>query len=187
MVRCLNRASSSATVLRACAISSESFHLAEALFTWLHDHRPAIRSLETVGDGAEGIFGSLLEQGASVVEPDVLATGLGMLVAAREPLPRFVTDLVLREKRGEFATAVSPLLLPRERPRRPVYALRNDTVRHFLAERLGEERLVESHRRLTEIVAPLPWEEANFPPEVRDYGLRHGVEHYLGFGDRDSG
>lgn len=163
----------------ALRISGDNFHVADVLFTWLHDHRPAIRSLEGVGEGEEGLFGSILEQGASAIDEKTLETGLGLLAAALEPLPRFGALLELREKEWDFADALSPLLLPRKRRLEPIFALRNDTIRYYLEERLGAERMEEAHRSLAERVAPWPWENARFPDEVRLYGLRHGVEHWL--------
>jgi WD40 repeat protein len=172
------------TIRRDWEISQDSFHLADILFAWLSDQRPGIRSLENVRPG--GLLGSILEQAASTMDGEILANGLGLVAAAREPLPRFVTHLHLGENDRRFADALFPLLLPPGQGNEPVFAPRNETVRRHLEVRLGAERMLEAHRRLAERVAPLPWESAKFPIEVRIYGLRHGVEHWLKARDHGS-
>lgn len=168
---------------RALAISQGNFHLADVLFAWLRDRRPAIRSLENIGEGTEGLFGSILERAASAIGEEILANGLGLLAVAREPLPQFAIHLVTDRNR-EIADSLSPLLLPREDHNEPIFAPRNETVRRYLYERLGADRIEEASRLLAAWIARLPWGKR--PEEVKPYALRHGVEHWLQAGDQGS-
>ncbi|HLL23744.1 MAG TPA: WD40 repeat domain-containing protein, partial [Kofleriaceae bacterium] len=158
----------------------------------LHDHlaamEPSVRGETALPAGLRGLLADAWRRAIAAAGDDVLAVrqGLALICAVRRPLALdYIADLAgCRDEaaRGRFAAAIAPLVAEpqAEHPASSaVVQLRHDAFRQFVEGQLTAGELAAAHATLSKHLCAWPMKS----PEVRAYGLAHGLSHLIAAGD----
>ncbi|WP_437747128.1 AAA family ATPase [Sorangium sp. So ce1504] len=160
---------------------------------WLEEQPVELRRVERLPRGLSGFLEQIWQQLRSLPGEQfgLVASGLGLVCAAREALPLEEVEAAAGWKDVEagedFLRAARALLLEEPVAWRGARAYRpyHEAFRAFVAEKLGLKRMAELHRRLLETTArwPVAEGESDFR---RRYAARHAIAHGLAAGEREN-
>ncbi|WP_437330327.1 WD40 repeat domain-containing protein [Sorangium sp. So ce381] len=148
--------------------------------------------MERLPRGLSGFLEQIWQQLRSLPREQfgLVASGLGLVCAAREALPIEEIDAAGGwnevETGEDFLRAARTLLLEEPASWRGARAYRpyHEAFRAFVAEKLGPKRMAELHRRLLETTARWPVEEGESDFRKR-YAARHAIAHALAVDERE--
>ncbi|WP_437305670.1 TIR domain-containing protein [Sorangium sp. So ce388] len=179
-------------VEEAVARAQGNLLYAVKLREWLEDQPPERRRAERLPRGLSGFLEQIWQQLRSLPREQfgLVASGLGLVCAAREALPLEEIEAAWGwndvEAGEDFLRAARALLLEEPAWWRGTRAYRpyHEAFRAFITEKLGPKRMAELHRRLLETAArwPVAEGESDFR---RRYAARHAIAHALAGGERD--
>ncbi|WP_437916839.1 AAA family ATPase [Sorangium sp. So ce302] len=159
---------------------------------WLEEQPVEQRRVERLPRGLSGFLEQIWQQLRSLPREQfgLVASGLGLVCAAREALPLEEVEAAAGWKDVEtgedFLRAARTLLLEEPASWRGARAYRpyHEAFRAFVAEKLGPKRMAELHRRLLETTArwPTGTRESDFR---KRYAARHALAHALAAGERE--
>lgn len=158
----------------AARSSEGNFGLAQMLRHWLEN---GSRDLFGTSSG-RGAFQQIWDMLGETLGQDTRNLGLGALAAALGPLPRSLVARLLMPYVGTF----DPLVRTHSAPSpegEPVWELREEVLRGFIADRLD---LKTSHWSLAQAASSKIAPEIS-TPQLREYGFRHGIAHWLEAGE----
>lgn len=155
-------------------LSAGNFGVAEILRFWMQE-TPGTRFLRRDPGALDAIWQSLERQVGEHARDSVL----GPLAAAFEPLP---VSLYSGPVPTDSFPWVGKLLRVHETAGEPLYELREEVLRGFVASRLD---LTDYHARLGAAAEAAIFNESS-TEQARRYGLRHTAEHWIAAGNLES-
>ncbi|WP_437994096.1 TIR domain-containing protein [Sorangium sp. So ce145] len=182
-------------VEEAVARAEGNLLYAVKLREWLEEQPVEQRRVERLPRGLSGFLEQIWQHLRSLPREQfgLVASGLGLVCAAREALPLEEieaawgrSDVEDGEDGEAFLRDARPLLLEEPASWRGARAYRpyHEAFREFVAEKLGPKRMAELHRRLLETTSrwPVPEGQSDFR---RLYAARHAIAHALAAGARE--
>ncbi|WP_437553969.1 AAA family ATPase [Sorangium sp. So ce367] len=179
-------------VEEAVARAEGNLLYAVKLREWLEEQPVEQRRIERLPRGLSGFLEQIWQQIRSLPQEqrELVASGLGLICAAREALPIEEIEAAAGwndVEAGEvFLSAARTLLLEEPEAWRGVRAYRpyHEAFRAFVAEKLGRRRMAELHRKLMDTVAR--WPVADGESELRRrYAALHALAHAHAAGERE--
>ncbi|MGK3963275.1 TIR domain-containing protein [Sorangium sp. So ce118] len=159
---------------------------------WLDEQPPEQRRVERLPHGLQGFLEQIWQQLRSLPRERFgrVASGLGLVCAAREALPLEEIEAAWGwsdvEAGEDFLRDARAVLLEEPASWRGARAYRpyHEAFRELVSEKLGPRRMADLHRRLLETAArwPVPEGESEFR---RRYAARHAIAHALAAGERE--
>ncbi|XXY54588.1 AAA family ATPase [Sorangium sp. So ce269] len=179
-------------VEEAVARAEGNLLYAVKLREWLEEQPVEHRRVERLPRGLSGFLEQIWQQLRSLQREQfgLVASGLGLVCAAREALPLEEIEAAWGwhdvEAGEDFLRAARALLLEEPASWRGARAYRpyHEAFRAFITEKLGPKRMAELHRRLLETAArwPVAEGESDFR---RRYAARHAIAHAIAAGERE--
>ncbi|WP_437747130.1 PQQ-binding-like beta-propeller repeat protein [Sorangium sp. So ce1504] len=179
-------------VEEAVARADGNLLYAVKLREWLEEQPIEHRRVERLPRGLSGFLEQIWQQLRSLPREQfgLVASGLGLVCAAREALPLEEIEAAWGwndvESGEDFLRAARALLLEEPASWRGSRAYRpfHEAFRAFVADKLGPKRMAEMHRRLLETAArwPVIERESDFR---RRYAARHAIAHALAAGEKE--
>ncbi|WP_437718588.1 AAA family ATPase [Sorangium sp. So ce448] len=179
-------------VEEAVARAEGNLLYAVKLREWLEEQPVEQRRVERLPRGLSGFLEQIWQQLRSLPREQfgLVASGLGLVCAAREALPLEEVETAGGWRDGEagedFLRAARALLLEEPEAWRGARAYRpyHEAFRAFVAEKLGPKRMAELHRQLLDATARWPVAEGESEFRRR-YAARHAIAHALKAGERE--
>ncbi|MGK3969538.1 AAA family ATPase [Sorangium sp. So ce118] len=179
-------------VEEAVARAEGNLLYAVKLREWLEEQPVEHRRVERLPRGLSGFLEQIWQQLRSLQREQfgLVASGLGLVCAAREALPLEEIEAAWGwhdvEAGEDFLRAARALLLEEPASWRGARAYRpyHEAFRAFITEKLGPKRMAELHRRLLKTAARWPVAEGESDLRRR-YAARHAIAHAIAAGERE--